>query len=145
MTANLSLRSMLIVGGQYTACMVIIPQRYQTVNSLSPLQSAIRVFPFGLTSPFAGTLAAGIAKKRQIPPLYLCLAGTALQIIGISLMAIAPTSTQVFGGFYGHQIITGCGVGINLILLTLLIPYVVEDRDRGTLWSPTSVPSRWIY
>jgi hypothetical protein len=100
---------------------------------MSPLQAALRVFPFGLTSPFAGTLAAGICKKRQIPPVYFCLAGTVLQIVGMSLMATAPTSTHVFGGFYGYQVVAGFGVGLNLILLTLMIPLAVEDQDRCKL------------
>ncbi|KAF2655018.1 MFS general substrate transporter, partial [Lophiostoma macrostomum CBS 122681] len=124
--------SMLFAGGQYAVCLIVIPQRYQTLHAMSPLQAALRVFPFGLTSPFAGTLAAGICKKRQIPPIYFCLAGTGLQMVGMSLMATAPTSTHVFGGFYGYQVVAGFGVGLNLILLTLTIPLAVEERDRST-------------
>ncbi|PVH93343.1 MFS multidrug transporter-like protein [Periconia macrospinosa] len=124
--------SMLLVGGQYTVCLVALAQRYQTLHSMSPLQASLRVLPFGLASPFAGTIAAGVSKKRQIPPIYFCLAGSLLQIVGMTLMATSVASPSVFGGFYGFQVVSGVGVGFNLILLTLMTPLAVEEQDKAT-------------
>lgn len=110
-----------------------IPQRFQAVNGLSPLDAAIRLLPFALASPFGSALAPLIAKKAKIPPLYLCLVGSALQLIGFALLTTTPHSMDIFVGQYGYQFIAGLGVGINLACLVVMAPFTVEERDKCKL------------
>jgi hypothetical protein len=48
---------MILTGGPFTVCVVQISQRFQAVNSLSPLAVSIRLLPFAIASPFGSALA----------------------------------------------------------------------------------------
>lgn len=121
---------MILTGGPFTVCVIQIPQRFQSVNGLSPLSAGIRLLPFAIASPIGSVLAPTICKKAKVPPIYLCLVGSALQVIGCALLSTIPNHASIFHGQYGYQVIAGIGVGISLACLVVMAPFTVEERDK---------------
>lgn len=111
--------------------MFVIPQRFQLVYGTSGLDAGVRLIPFTAAIPLSSIVASGLAGKRKVPPLYLIIVGSCLQIIGFALMATLPASLNVPARLYGFEVIAGWGCGINFSLLFLMIPFVIEKRDQG--------------
>jgi hypothetical protein len=118
------------LGGPWFVTVFQLPQRFQVVNSISPLEAGIRLMPFTFASPFGSIISAVIAGKLKVPPIYMVIFASVLQIIGFSLLSTLPTSTQIEAAQYGYQIIAGFGVGINISLLIMITPFCVESRDK---------------
>ncbi|KAF1958519.1 MFS multidrug transporter-like protein [Byssothecium circinans] len=127
--------SMILTGGPFTVCVIQIPQRFQAVNGLSPLDAGIRLLAFAIASPFGSALAPLICKKAKVPPIYLCFVGSALQIVGVTLLSTLSNTSSISHAQYGYQIIAGVGVGINLACLVVLAPFTVEERDKSVAMS----------
>lgn len=111
--------------------MFIIPQRFQLVYGTSGLDAGVRLIPFTLLMPFGTVLASTLAGRLKVPPLYLILTGSCLQVIGFALLGTLPTSTETPNQIYAFQVIAGMGCGMNFTLLFIMVPYVVEKRYNG--------------
>ena len=132
MTRQLTLdRNALFLGAPFNVVIFLIPQRFQVVNGTSPLGAGTRLLPFTCACPI-GSIAASILSKKKVPPIYLVIAGSCLQVLGFALLSTAPTAMHMSRAQYGYQSIAGTGVGINIITLILMAPFCVEKRDRGT-------------
>lgn len=129
-------RNTYISGNILTVCIVEIPQRFMTVNGMSPFQAGVRLLPFGSFVPVGSVIAAVFMGKGKVPPFYILLAGGILEIIGTTFLSMAPTSTEVAASQYGFQILAGAGVGFFNAALILMVPFVVEKRDLGTRLVP---------
>lgn len=81
-------------------------------------------------APISSILTAGLAKKG-IPPIYLVMVASCLQVIGFALLGTLPKSTEISKAQYGYQVIAGFGCGTNISLLTLMTPFSVQPRDNG--------------
>ncbi|KAK7697322.1 hypothetical protein SLS64_013670 [Diaporthe eres] len=112
--------------------MFVIPQRFQLVYGTSGLDAGVRLIPFTAAIPLSSIFASGLAGKRKVPPLYLIIAGSCLQVLGFALMATLPSTLEVPKRIYGFEVIAGWGCGINFSLLFLMIPFIVEKRDHAT-------------
>lgn len=74
-----------------------------------------------------------IAGKLKVPPIYLVLIASTLQVIGFTLLSTLPTSGDfILHAQYGYEVIAGFGVGVNISTLMLMTPFSVEKRDQGT-------------
>jgi hypothetical protein len=120
-------------------CIAQIPQRFVTVNDVSPLSAAIRLLTFGAFIPIGSTLAGALMGKGRLPPCYVVLAGAILEIIGVVLLSRIDTSVHVDNAQYGFQVIAGLGTGMINAALILLIPYIMEKRDLGKHPIPPTV------
>lgn len=122
---------MFFTGGPFTVAVIGIPLRFQAVNSLSALDAGVRLLPFaGLT--LVGTVLAGaVAGKAKIPPIYLMLGGSAIQVVSFALLSTLPTTTSVTNAEYGYEAVYGFGVGVSLACLFVMMPFTVEVRDKG--------------
>lgn len=85
--------------------------------------------PFTFAAPLGSAIASILAKKG--PAVYVVILSGVLQTIGFALLASVPVSTSVPARVYGFQVIAGFGCGINISTLLLLVPFVVEYRDKG--------------
>ena len=121
---------MFLTGAPFTVAVIQIPLKFQAVYGLSPLGAGVRLLPFAISSPIGSGLAAGLAGKAKIPPIYLMLGGSAIQIVGFTLLSVSPTSQGIDKAQYGYEVIAGFAVGINLACLILMTPFVVEKRDK---------------
>jgi hypothetical protein len=107
-----------------------VPQRFITVNDLSPLDAAVRLLTFGAFIPIGGVVAAAFMKKG-VPPMWLVLVGAIMEIIGIVLLSRIGTTEAIDNGQYGYQFLAGLGTGIINSSLVILVPYIMEKRDLG--------------
>ena len=110
-------------------CLVQIPQRYMTVNGLSSFDAAVRLLSFGAFVPLSSTFAAALIGKYQIPPSFVILSGSMMQLVGAVLFSRIPSDLYVHPEQYGYQIMLGVGVGFVMCGLILLVPCVMEHRD----------------
>lgn len=69
-----------------------------------------------------------VSGKFKVPPLYMVLSASCLQIIGFSLLSSLPLSTKESNAQYGYQVIAGFGVGINISTLIIMAPYSIREK-----------------
>lgn len=121
---------MFLTGAPFTVAVIQIPLRFQAVNGLSPLQSGIRLLPFAILSPIGSGIAAGVTGKMKIPPVHVMLVGSAVQIVGFTLLSFSSTTSNISNAQYGYEAIAGFAVGINIACLIVMTPFLVEERDK---------------
>lgn len=114
-----------------TVAVIEIPQRFQAVNALSPLQAGLRFLPFALSSPVGAGISSVFVSKLKVPPVVIVILGSILQTIGAALMSTLPASQIIIAENYGYQIILGFRLSLNIAGLMVLTPFVVEKRDLG--------------
>jgi len=112
-----------------------IPQRYQVANGLTPLGAGIRLLSFVCAQPLGSFMANAIAGATKMPPLFILLAGTALQILGLGLMTTLPSSGAIPGAQYAYQVIMGWGCGLTFSIVMLITPFTVEAKDLAVATS----------
>ncbi|KAI1121538.1 major facilitator superfamily domain-containing protein [Nemania abortiva] len=125
------LLNFLFLGGPTLIGMFIIPQRFQLVYGTSGLDAGVRLIPFTITIPVGAILASTLAGKLNIPALYIVIGGSILQVIGFSLLGTLPPTLEIPPRIYGGEFVAGIGGGINFALLFVMIPFVIEGRDRA--------------
>ena len=121
---------MFLTGAPFTIAVIQIPLRFQAIQEASPLQAGIRLLPFAILSPLGSGLAAALAGKARVPPVYLLLLGSALQIIGFTLLSLSSYLQSTDAAQYGYEAIAGFSVGVNLACLVLMTPFTVEPKDK---------------
>lgn len=87
--------------------------------------------PFTFAAPVGSMVSAIVAKKAQVPLIYLVMFASSLQVIGFVLLSTLPATTELVAAQTGYEIIAGFGCGINISLLVLIIPFAVESSDKG--------------
>ena len=130
MLTFLRFRNAFFLGAPFNVVIFLIPQRFQVVNGTSPLGAGTRLLPFTCASPI-GSMIASIVAKKKVPPLYLVVFGSCLQVVGFSLLSTLPTTAHIAHRQYGYQVIAGFGVGINISTLILMTPFCVQKKDQG--------------
>lgn len=111
--------------------MFIIPQRFQLVYGTSGLDAGVRLIPFTAAIPVSSIIASTLAGKYKVPPLYLIIAGSCLQVLGFALLGTLPSTFEIPARIYGFEFIAGWGCGINFPLLFVMVPFVVGKREQG--------------
>lgn len=112
------------------AAIITIPQRFQVVNGLGAIDAGIRMLPLLLCSPIATIVASLLLSKLRLPPLYVLVAGCSLQTIGVGLFSSLDSShIEVPSYQYGYQVLMGCGFGLNLSTVLMMVPLVVKQTD----------------
>ncbi|KID83966.1 Major facilitator superfamily domain, general substrate transporter [Metarhizium guizhouense ARSEF 977] len=121
----------LLLGGPTVIGMFIIPQRFQLVYGTSGLDAGVRLIPFTAAIPVSSVIASSLVGKYKVPPLYLIMSGSCLQILGFGLLGTLPATLEIPARIYGYELIAGWGCGINFSLLFLMVPFVIEKRDHA--------------
>lgn len=121
---------MFLTGAPFTVAVIKLPLKSQAVHGASPLEAGIRLLPFAILSPIGSGIAAGVAGKVEIPPVFLLLAGSAVQTVGFTLLSLSSTSQSASTAQYGYEAIAGFSIGVNLACLVLMTPFTVETRDK---------------
>ncbi|KAI5927647.1 putative multidrug resistance protein fnx1 [Camillea tinctor] len=120
-----------LLGGPLVVTTYQIPQLFQLVYRFSALQAGARVVPFMALWAFGLVIAPNLAGKYKIPPIYIILVGSCIQIVGFALLGTLPLSLDVPSQIYAYEVIAGLGCGLVFPLLFIMIPFVVEGRDRA--------------
>ncbi|KAI5457173.1 drug resistance transporter EmrB/QacA subfamily [Mariannaea sp. PMI_226] len=119
------------VGFPFTAIVVNIPQSVQAVHGYSPQQAGIVLLPLLLSSPVATAASGFMTSNLNVPPLYIILVGSVLQIIGVGLTCSLPTTPmgKVPAQQYGFEVIMGIGFGLTASTVLTLVPLVTHPKD----------------
>ena len=121
----------MFLGGPWFVSVFQLPQKFQIVHGSSGLRAGIQTMPFTFAAPLGSAFSSMAAGKLRIPVVYVVLCAGVLQVIGYALLASLPASTKIVAREYGYQVIAGFGCGINISTLLLIVPFVVEGRDKG--------------
>ncbi|GFF74437.1 MFS general substrate transporter [Aspergillus lentulus] len=122
------------VGFPFVAIVVNVPQRAQAVSGLSPLKAGLALLPLLLASPFATALSGFLTSNLRIPPFYLVLAASVLQLIGVGLSCSYPSDrTEVPPSQYGFVVIMGIGFGLGLTTILTFARAVVEEKHMAVM------------
>jgi hypothetical protein len=130
-------RNAFFAGFPFTSLVVNIPQRFQAVNGTTAQRAGISLLPLLLMTPLASGLSGYLAsnQKLRLPPLYLVLLGSCLQLIGVGLDS--SISTNVTDGIqrvqYAYEVLMGIGFGLVLSSLLTLVPMVAHKSDIPVL------------
>ncbi|CAD6570392.1 MAG: hypothetical protein ASARMPREDX12_003478 [Alectoria sarmentosa] len=118
--------SIFFTGAPFTVAIIQIPQRFQAVNNMSALGAGVRLLPFAIPCAIGSALTAAVAGRAKIPPIYLMLGGSAIQVVGFALLSTAPETTHISSAQYGYEAIAGFAVGI-----TVAMSAVIQFRTMG--------------
>lgn len=136
--------STFFIGFPFMAIVVNIPQSAQAVYAYSPQKAGIILLPLLLSSPVATATSGFLTSNLDIPPVYIILAGSMIQTVGVGLACSLPTDPV--GGFparqYGFEAIMGVGFGLTASTILTLVPLVTEEKDarKYNLTMPYSLP-----
>lgn len=75
-------------------------------------------------------ITAGVAARAKIPPIYLMLVGSAVQVVGFTLLSTVPAITRISNAQYGYEAIAGFAVGSSLCCFIIMMSFAVEERDQ---------------
>ncbi|KAK4155861.1 major facilitator superfamily transporter [Chaetomidium leptoderma] len=130
-----------LTGFPFMAAIITIPQRFQVVNGTTAVDAGIRMLPLLLCSPVATVLASLLLSKLRLPPLYVLLGGCSLQTLGVGLFSSLDSFNLDAPSFqYGYQVLMGCGFGLNLSTVLMMVPLVVKQRDMAvTMGAATQI------
>ena len=70
-----------------------------------------------------------IAKAGKVPPTYLVMMASVIQMVGFALLSTLPGAVSSMAAQYGYENLAGFGCGINITLLILMTPFSIEGRD----------------
>ena len=112
--------------------MISIPQRYQVVDSSSPLQAGIRLLPYTIANPIGLLVGNTIGGATKIAPIYLLFGSSLIQLLGIALLDMIPVKGGMLASMYVFEILIALGVGVTASVTMLATPHCVESKDLGT-------------
>ena len=114
---------------------VVIPERYQIVNSTSALGAGLRLIPLLVASSVGSTIAS-IMASRTNQVFYNMIVANCLLLLGTGLMSTGTLSARSDPALYGYQIIFGLGIGTTLssTTITAAINSNYEDYGKQDCW-----------
>lgn len=127
--------SVFLTGAPFTVALIQIPIQAQVVYGKSPLDAGIRLLPFAILVAIGAILSATLAGKIKIPPIYIYVCGSAIQIVGFALLSYSPIRTIEGKAQYGYHAVAGFSIGVNLACLSLMAPFAIEKRDKAVAMS----------
>ena len=116
-------------GVPYNILIITIPQRFQAVNNLSPLDAGVRLIPFNFSIALGSVFTNVFAERLGVLPIMNMLFGAILQLVGLTLFSTLPDNGEVPNAIYGYMVLVGVGAGFTIGSCLVLPPYTVEGRD----------------
>lgn len=119
----------------FVVSIIDLPLRFQAVNGRTPFDAGVGLLPFAFSASLGSAIAAMIASKLKVMPIYILFGGAVLQTVGIVLLSLLDTSQNVWSAQYAFEVIAALGAGGNTGTLILTTPFVINGKDRGmALW-----------
>ncbi|KAJ5318018.1 major facilitator superfamily domain-containing protein [Penicillium antarcticum] len=122
---------MFTTGLPLTVCIILLPQRFQTVNGSSPIGAGVKLLSFALSCPVGIIGCSILAGRIKVPFFYISLFGIIFQIIGLFLYSSIDSIVQVWPGQFGYLALAGLGSGLTMGAFTMLGPLVVDKEDQS--------------
>ncbi|GKZ78253.1 hypothetical protein AnigIFM56816_001809 [Aspergillus niger] len=121
----------LTTGASLTVSVVEIPQRFQVVNSSSPLGAGVKLLAFAVSVPAGMMFCSIVAGRYPLPLVYLGIAGICLQVVGAFLYSSIPSETQIWRGQFAYLVLAGFGNGLAFGTFYSMLPLVVTIADQS--------------
>ncbi|GKZ61572.1 hypothetical protein AnigIFM49718_008291 [Aspergillus niger] len=121
----------LTTGASLTVSVVEIPQRFQVVNSSSPLGAGVQLLAFAVSVPAGMMFCSIVASRYPLPLVYLGIAGICLQVVGDFLYSSIPSETQIWRGQFAYLVLAGFGNGLAFGTFYSMLPLVVTIADQS--------------
>ncbi|KAL1836435.1 hypothetical protein VTJ49DRAFT_5156 [Mycothermus thermophilus] len=123
-----------LIGFPFVTILFLIPQHAQAVYGLSPVQASLTVLPLLLTSPVATLISGVLTSNLNVPPSYLILAGSVIQVAGVGLAIAIPLSGDGVSALqYGAEAVMGVGFGLTLATALTLGQFLVPKEEGGVV------------
>jgi MFS family permease len=106
---------------------VQLPQRFQNVNFTTAERAGILLLPTTLMVA-VGAMAGGLAANK-LPAEYILIAASAMVCVATGLLSSLPTSSAVWSGIYGYQVLMGLGLGASSPPYYMLLATSIEEKD----------------
>ncbi|UDD55135.1 hypothetical protein AFCA_002778 [Aspergillus flavus] len=114
-----------------TVSIIMIPQRFQIVNSCSPIDAGVRFLAYALSSPVGIMSCSVLTGRLKIPFCYVALGGIVLQVVGLFLFSETAFSTDISAAQYGYLVLAGLGTGTSVAVFYMMVPLVVDGKDQS--------------
>lgn len=118
-----------IVGFPFNVMVVNLPQRFQTILDVSPLEAGVRLLPYVLGSSIGAVLANVVCSRLDLAFITMLLAGGILQTIGLPLLATLTSEPNFPRIGYFEETLSGLGVGVTFSILILATPFTADAQD----------------
>ncbi|OBR04791.1 Drug resistance transporter EmrB/QacA subfamily [Colletotrichum higginsianum IMI 349063] len=126
---SFSFLTALLAGFPFLVTIVFLPQRFQLINGLSPVEAGVRMLPLLLVSA-TGAALGGIFSKKYNVSCHVLSASLGLQVLGLGLMTTLPTaSRELPPAQYAFQVLLGLGFGLSLSCLVIVAQMEVRNDD----------------
>ncbi|KAF5012107.1 hypothetical protein FDECE_1824 [Fusarium decemcellulare] len=133
LSLSLNLITMFAMGACFYATIILLPQRFQSVNGLSALSAGLNMLAFTLVSPVF-SMACGVALSKKPPAAYILLfTGAALTTVGMGLLSSLPDSGPISNPVYGYEVILGVGLGLMMPSLIFLLKVEFDDENLAAV------------
>ncbi|KAF5625330.1 major facilitator superfamily domain protein [Fusarium tjaetaba] len=116
LSLSLNLINMFAMGACFYAAIILLPQRFQSVNGLSALSAGLRMLAFTLVSPVF-SMACGVALSKRPHAVYILL------FTGAALTTVV----------YGYEVILGVGLGLMMPSLIFLLKVEFGDENLAAV------------
>ncbi|KAG6045122.1 hypothetical protein E4U39_002714 [Claviceps sp. Clav50 group G5] len=121
----------LFTGFPYICFSIILPERFQMVNSQNSLMAGVRILPMLVACACGSFLGAALSSKRNNTS-YTLVAASCLQLLGTGLMTTVSGDSERAIAQYGFQAIFGLGVGLSFSAATIMTNVMAtEPHERA--------------
>ncbi|KAK6348111.1 hypothetical protein TWF718_005926 [Orbilia javanica] len=121
----------LCIGVPIYVAIIVIPQRYQIVNGVSPIRSGVLLLPMLVVSPVMALLP-GLALKtywRYVP--YGLIVGGLFSVAGSAGLGTLGYSEKIEAKAYGFLVLQGAGMGLVMPIGVMLVKFVCGPKDEA--------------
>lgn len=129
---------MFCVGACFYAPIVLLPQRFQTVNELTPMNAGIHILPFTIASPIFSIICGFVIGEFQRSAAYLIGIGASLLVVAMALLSSLLESKEtvaIVPAVYGFEVILAAGTGFIMPPLVFMLKVEFNDDDLGMLYT----------
>ncbi|EGX52232.1 hypothetical protein AOL_s00043g375 [Orbilia oligospora ATCC 24927] len=119
------------IGVPIYVTIIVIPQRYQIVNGVSPIRSGVLLLPMLVVSPVM-SLIPGLALKtywRYVP--YGFAVGGILSVAGSAGLGVLGYSDKIEAKTYGFLVLLGAGMGLVMPIGVMLVKFICDPKDEA--------------
>ncbi|KAL2819624.1 MFS general substrate transporter [Aspergillus cavernicola] len=130
----LLLLNVLFTGFAFYTSIILLPQRYQSVNAVSASRAGVLLLTLTLCLPFFSLIAGAVLSKKPEMTYSLLILGTALILTSTACLSDLSVNRAVSNTQYGFQVIMGAGLGLvsTTQYVALKLTFPPSDTAAGT-------------
>ncbi|CAI7640702.1 unnamed protein product [Penicillium glandicola] len=129
---GLLLLNVLFTGFAFYTSIIILPQRFQAVNSVSASRAGVLLLTFTLTVPVFSLLAGIVLAKKPELTYYLLIIGTGLVLTATACFSDLPVDHAISNRQYGFEVLMGAGLGVLSSTPYVALKMTFPERDTAT-------------